>query len=96
MLVKVINRHGDAILVNPDHIIKITPYHIQGENGIIIRFTNGEAEEMVPNKEVEKFLAETRESHEDLCKMTDAICTRIQHLEEAMAAGLRYVGKSCS
>ena len=28
-------------------------------------------------------------------KMTTAICDRISHLEDAMAAGLQYVGRSC-
>ncbi len=91
MLIKLMNLHNDIILVNPDHIVKVRPY----KDGIVIRFTDGESEELIPGMTVEEFLVKSRESSSDFGKMTDALCDRIQHLEDAMAAGLRYVGKSC-
>ena len=91
MLVKLMNLQNDTILVNTDHITTVRPY----PSGIIIRFSNGEAEELIPDMSVEEFLMKTRETSSDFGKMTNAICDRIQHLEDAMAAGLQYVGKSC-
>jgi hypothetical protein len=90
-MLKLMNIHNDMILVNPDHIIKVRPYN----NGIVIRFTNGESEELIPGMTVEEFLVKSRETSSDLGKMTDALCSRIQHLEDVIASGLQYVGKSC-
>ena len=91
MLIKLMNIHNDMILVNPDHIVKVKPY----KDGIIIRFTDGESEELISGMTVEEFLVKTRETSNDLGKMTDALCQRIQHLEDALASGLQYVGRSC-
>lgn len=90
MLVKLLNIHNDMILVNPDQITTVRPY----VKGITIRFANGEAEELIPDMSVEEFLVKTRETSSDISKMTDALCQRIQHLEERMEAGLQYVGRS--
>jgi hypothetical protein len=91
MLIKLVNLQNDMILINTDHIIKVIPY----KDGIVIRFTDGESEELIPYITIEEFLVKTRETSSDLGKMTDALCSRIQHLEDAMAAGLQYIGKSC-
>ena len=91
MLIKLMNLSNDIILVNTDHIVKVRPY----KDGIIISFTDGRSEELIPYITVEEFLVKTRETSNDLSKMTTAICDRISHLEDAMAAGLQYVGRSC-
>lgn len=91
MLIKLMNLQNDMILVNPDHIAKVRPY----KDGIVIRFTDGESDELIPYMTVEEFLVKTKETSSEFGKMTDAICQRIQHLEDAMAAGLQYVGRSC-
>lgn len=91
MLVKLMNIHNDLILVNTDQITTVRPY----PSGIIIRFSNGEAEELIPDMSVEEFLVKTRETSSDFGKMTDALCKRIQHLEERIESGLQYVGRSC-
>lgn len=92
MLIKLINNMGEMILVNPDQVIKVIPAE---ENGICLKFTSGIPDAIIPNMGVDEFLAKTREGHEDFCKMTSAICNRISHLEEAMTAGLQYIGRSC-
>ena len=92
MLIKVMNMNNDMILVNTDHIVKVRPY----KDGIIIRLTNDESEERIPDMTVEEFLVKTRETSNDFSKMATAICDRIQHLEDAMASGLQYVGRSCN
>ena len=90
MLVKLMNLQNDTILVNTDNITTVRPY----PSGIIIRFSNGEAEELIPDMSVDEFLAKTSENSSDLSKMCDALCKRIQHLEERIEAGLQYVGRS--
>lgn len=95
MLIKVLNRHNDMILVNADHITKVRPYDIQGDKGIVIRFANGESEEMIPDMTVEEFLIKATTDNVGFGQMTTAICDRISHLEDAMAAGLQYIGRSC-
>ena len=92
MLIKLMNNANQLVLVNPDDISTVRPY---GE-GIIIRFTDGESKEIIPDITIEEFLVKTRETSNDLGKMAAAICERIQHLEDAMAAGLQYVGRSCN
>ena len=91
MLIKLMNIHNDLILVNTDQITTVRPY----VQGIIIRFSNGEAEELIPDMSVEEFLVKTRETSSDFGKMADAICKRISHLEDALVVGLQYIGKSC-
>lgn len=90
MLIKLMNESNNMILVNPDHIIRVHPY----KDGILIRFTD-ESKEVIPDVSVEEFLVKTREPSNDFGKMTTAICDRISHLEDAMAAGLQYIGRSC-
>lgn len=91
MLIKLMNLSNDMILVNPDHIVKVRPY----KDGIVIRFGDGESEELIPGMTVEEFLVKTRETSSEFGKITDTLCQRIQHLEDAMAAGLQYIGRSC-
>ena len=82
------------ILVNTDHIVKVCSY----SKGIMIRFVGGSSEELIPDMTVEEFLVKTKagETSADFGKMTDALCARIQHLEDAMVAGLQYIGRSCN
>lgn len=57
MLIKLLNNNCEMILVNPDHITKVKPY----SRGIVLRFANGESEELIPEITVEEFLVKTRE-----------------------------------
>lgn len=92
MLIKLMNNANQIVLVNPDHISLVRPYG----DGIIIRFTDGDFKEIIPGITVEEFLVKTRETSNDFNKMATAICDRISHLEDAMAAGFQYVGRSCN
>lgn len=51
---------------------------------------------VIPHTSIEEVTAKINQDRNvsDLGKMTDAICQRIQHLEDAMAAGMQYIGKS--
>lgn len=91
MLIKLINNMGEMILVNPDQVIKVVPAE---ENGICLKFPSGIPDEIIPNMGVDEFLAKSGEGHEDFCKMTDAVVNSIQHLENAMSAGMQYIGRS--
>lgn len=88
MFIKLLNNHGEMILVNPDYIVKVKPYN----HGIVLRSEN--TEELIPDMTVEEFLVKTRELNPDPGKMVTAICDRISHLEDAMASGLSYIGRS--
>lgn len=92
MLIKVMNMNNDMILVNTDHIVKVRPY----KDGIIIRLTNDESEERIPDMTVEEFLVKTRETQNDFSKMATAICERISHLEDAVAAGTNCIVPNCN
>ena len=70
MLVKLMNLQNDTILVNTDNITTVRPY----PSGIIIRFSNGEAEELIPDMSVDEFLAKTSENSSDLFKMLNTLC----------------------
>lgn len=94
MLIKVMNNHNDMILVNPDHIVCVKPYGFNEKTGVSIHLDNG-TEELIPFMSVEEFLVKTRETSEDIGKMVTAVCNRISHLEDSMAAGLQYIGDSC-
>lgn len=82
MLIKLLNIHNDMILVNTDHIVKVKPYN----NGIAIRFTNGESEELIPNMTMEEFLVKTTAN-------TDII-SKLESLEHTIECGFQRLGRS--
>ena len=92
MLIKLMNNANQMILINPEDISIVRPYG----DGLIIRFRDGDSKEVIPDITVEEFLVKTRETSNEFSKMATAICDRISHLEDAVAAGLQYVGRSCN
>lgn len=87
-MITLLGINNRQVAINSDHIltINVDPLH---DGGIIINLINGTSIP-VPHTSIEEVTAKI-----NLGQMTTAICDRIQHLEDAMAAGLRYVGKSC-
>ena len=92
MLLKLMNTHNDMILVNTESITKVRPYNLTTEKGIVIRFGNGESEEMIPNITVEEFLVKCHQ--DDSTKMFETFMKRFEHFEKIVKDGFTYVGKS--
>lgn len=90
MLIKLLNNNGEMILVNTDHIVKVKPY----TNGIRIRFSDGEPEELIPDMTVEEFLVKTKEETTSSHKIAVDIIKRLDSLEHTIMGGFQYVGKS--
>lgn len=94
-MITLLGINNRQVAINSDHIltINVDPLH---DGGIIINLINGTSIP-IPHTSIEEVTAKINlETNIDkLGQMTTAICDRIQHLEDAMAAGLRYVGKSC-
>jgi uncharacterized protein YlzI (FlbEa/FlbD family) len=94
MFIKLLGINNKCVAINSDHIITINedPLH---EGGIMINLINGTSI-VIPHTSIEEVTAKINQDRNvsDLGKMTDSICQRIQHLEDAMAAGMQYIGKS--
>lgn len=94
-MITLLGRDNKPVAINSDHILSINmdPLH---DGGIVIDLIYG-ISIPIPHTSIEEVCAkinlETKASN--LTKMTDALCQRIQHLEEQMVAGLQYVGRSC-
>lgn len=94
-IITLLGFNNKPVAINSGHILTINtdPLH---DGGIVINLINGTSI-AVPHTSIEEVCAkinlETNVS--DLSKMTDALCDRIQHLEDALAAGLQYIGRSC-
>lgn len=95
MFITLLGCNNKPVAINSDHILTINtdPLH---DGGILIDLIN-RTSIPIPHMSIEEVVAKINVTTNvsDLGKMTTAICDRIQHLEDAMAAGLRYVGKSC-
>lgn len=91
MLIKLMDNHNEMILINTDHVVKVSSYSIPTESGIKILLTAGEV--WIPDMTIEKFLVNLHQ--DDNGKMVTAVCDRISHLEDAISAGLQYIGRSC-
>ena len=93
-MITLLGINNKPVAINSDHILTINtdPLH---DGGIMIDLINGTSIS-IPHTSIEEVCAkinlETNVS--DLGKMTTAICDRIQHLEDSMAAGLQYIGRS--
>jgi hypothetical protein len=68
----------------------VKPY----DNGIIIRFSDGESEELIPDTTVEEFLVKTKEEVTSSHKIAVDIIKRLDSLEQTIMGGFQYVGKS--
>lgn len=92
--ITLLNISNKPIAINTANILTI--YEDPIHNGVVIEMID-KSQIIIPHMSIEEITSkinlETNVS--DLGKMTDAICQRIQHLEDAMAAGLQYVGRSC-
>lgn len=92
--ITVLNEYDAPVVINVSQISTIFEDHLH--EGVIIELID-KSQIIVPHTKIYEIAAklnlETNVS--DLGKMTDALCKRIQHLEEQMTAGLQYVGRSC-
>ena len=94
MMITLLGLNNRPVAINSDHILTINmdPLH---DGGIVIDLINGTSIP-IPYTTIEEVVAKINQDRNvsDLGKMTDSICQRIQHLEDAMAAGMQYIGKS--
>lgn len=94
MMIALLGYNNKPIAINSDHILTINmdPLH---EGGIMINLINGTSI-LIPHTSIEEVTAKINKSTniDKIGQMTDAICQRISHLEDAMAAGMQYIGKS--
>lgn len=90
--ITLLGANNRPVAINSDHILTINedPLH---EGGSIIDMINGKSI-MIPMT-IEEVVTKINSETSDLGKMCDALCKRIQHLEEQMVSGLQYVGRSC-
>lgn len=95
MMITLLGCNNKPVAINSDHIIDINenPLH---EGEILINLINGTSVP-IPHMSIEEVVAKINVTTniDKLGQMTTAICDKISHLEDSMAAGLRYVGKSC-
>lgn len=80
------------ILVNTDKITKVRPYDLTTEKGIVIRFGNGESEEMIPNITIEEFLIQTQQ--QDQGAMCTAILNKIDELAGTISRSAGNIARS--
>lgn len=95
MFIKLLGINNKCVAINSDHIITINedPLH---EGGLMINLINGTSI-VIPHTSIEEVTAKINQDKniDKIGQMTTAICDRISHLEDAMAAGMQYIGKSC-
>ena len=93
-MITLLGRDNKPVAVNTANILTIfeDPMH----DGIIIGLID-KSQLIIPHMTIEEVVAKINVTTNvsDIGKMTDALCQRIQHLEDAMAAGLQYIGRSC-
>lgn len=94
-MITLLGLNNKQVAINSDHILTINtdPLH---DGGIVIDLINGTSIQ-IPHTSIEEITAKINlETNIDkLGQMTTAICDKISHLEDAIAAGLQYVGRSC-
>ena len=92
-MITLLDRNNNQIAINTDNILTIYP--IKDIRGIIIEMID-KSQIIIPHMSIEEVTAKiNQETNVDkIGQMTTAICDRISHLEDAMAAGLQYVGRS--
>ena len=94
MMITLLGTNNKLLAINTDNIITINPDPMH-DDGIIINMIDGSSIK-IPYTTIEEVVAKINQDRNvsDLGKMTDSICQRIQHLEDAMAAGMQYIGRS--
>ena len=94
-MITLIGTDNKLVAINIQQIltINVNPLH---DDGIIINLINGSSIS-IPYTTIEEVTAKINQeiNVDKIGQMTTAICDRIQHLEDAMASGLQYVGRSC-
>lgn len=92
--ITLLNISNEPIAINTANILTI--YEDPIHNGVVIELID-KSQIIIPHTTIEEITAKINQDTNvsDLGKMTDALCQRIQHLEDAMAAGLQYIGRSC-
>jgi hypothetical protein len=93
-MITLLDRNNNQIAVNSGNILTIFPNPLN--DGVIIEMID-KSQIIIPHMSIEEITAKINQDTNvsDLGKMTTAICDRISHLEDAMASGLQYVGRSC-
>lgn len=92
-MITLLDRNNNQIAINTDNILTIFPNPLN--DGVIIEMID-KSQIIIPHMSIEEVTAKiNQETNIDkVGKMTDAICQRIQHLEDSMAAGLQYIGRT--
>ena len=94
MMITLLGINNKLLAINREHILTINadPMH---DDGIIIDLINVTSIP-IPYTTIEEVVAKinTASNIDKLGQMTTAICDRISHLEDAMAAGMQYIGRS--
>ena len=95
MMITLLDKHNKNVAINVAHIMTIYEDPIIHTRVVIEMIDKSQI--TIPHMTVEEIVAKINVENniDKLGKMTDAICNRIQHLEEQMVAGLQYVGRSC-
>lgn len=92
-MITLLDKNNNQIAVNSGNILTIFPNPLN--EGVIIEMID-KSQIIIPHMSIEEITAKINQDTNvsDLGKMTDALCQRIQHLEDSMAAGLQYIGRS--
>lgn len=92
-MITLLDRNNNQIAVNSGNILTIFQNPLN--DGVIIEMID-KSQIIIPHMSIEEITAKINQDTNvsDLGKMTDALCQRIQHLEDSMAAGLQYIGRS--
>jgi uncharacterized protein YlzI (FlbEa/FlbD family) len=94
MFIKLLGINNKMVAINTQNIMTINPDPMH-DDGIIIDLINGTSIP-IPYTTIEEVVAKinTASNIDKLGQMTTAICDRISHMEDAMAAGMQYIGRS--
>lgn len=92
-MITLLDRNNNQIAINSGNILTIFQNPLN--DGVIIEMID-KSQIIIPHMSIEEITAKINQDTNvsDLGKMTDALCARIQHLEDSMAAGLQYIGRS--
>lgn len=94
MMITLLGANNKIVAINSGNILTVNPDPLH-DDSTIINMIDGSSIK-IPFTTVEEITAKINQTTNvsDLGKMTDALCQRIQHLEDAMAAGMQYIGRS--
>ena len=93
-MITLLDRNNNQIAVNSGNILTIFPNPLN--DGVIIEMID-KSQIIIPHMTIEEVVAKINQNTnvDKIGQMTTAICDRISHLEDAMAAGMQYIGRSC-